>query len=184
MKLGGSLERRRGRRRPPPPGGEDGSGFRTLDLTGKVALTVAGVVVLGWLVGYVVATQVLFPAPPPPGDLDPVPDVRGIGVASARERLEGVGLKLGEIDSLLHPSVAEGIILGQSPLPGQLATEGTTVRVTMSRGPQMRAVPDVERSRCRSLPSAKPSWISIMIRSMGISNVNRLLAVWSCRRRR
>jgi serine/threonine-protein kinase len=101
------------------------------------------VLVAGWLVGYLVATQLLFPAPPPTGDLFDVPDVRGMGVASARELLAGTGLTLGEVDSLLHPSVTEGLILGQSPLPGQLLRPDSPVRVTVSRGPQTRSVPDV-----------------------------------------
>jgi serine/threonine-protein kinase len=154
VKLGGSLERRRGRRRPPTGGGERGGGFRTFEPTGKLALTIVGVIVFGWLIGYVIATQLLFPAPPPPGDLYPVPDVRGMGVANATERLEGIGLQLGEIDSLLHPSVAEGLILGQSPLPGQVARPDTPVRVTVSMGPQTRSVPDVrslEAERARTV---------------------------------
>jgi len=74
-----------------------------------------------------------------------VPDVRGMGAATATERLAGANLKLGEVDSLRHPSVAAELILGQSPLPGQLALPGTEVRVTRSTGPQLRAVPDVRR---------------------------------------
>jgi serine/threonine-protein kinase len=101
--------------------------------------------VVGWLFGYVLATQVLFPAPPPPGDLFDVPDVRGLGIASASERLAGAGLELGLTDSLQHPTVAAGLVLGQSPLPGQVARPETPVRVTVSTGPQMRAVPDVLR---------------------------------------
>lgn len=141
MKLGGSLARRRGRRRsstPTPDGG-----VRGLELSGGFWGAIAGVVALGWLIGYLLSTQLLFPAPPPPGDLYEVPDVRGIGVASARERLTGAGLTLGPIDSLLHPSVGEGMVLGQSPLPGQVLGPESPVRVTVSRGPQTRSVPDV-----------------------------------------
>jgi len=100
---------------------------------------------LGWGVGYLVATRVVYPAPPPPTDLVEVPDLRGVGLATAGERLAGAGLSLGEVDSLRHPSVASDLILGQSPLPGQLALPGTQVQVTRSLGPQTRAVPDVVR---------------------------------------
>lgn len=105
----------------------------------------AGLVVSGWLIGYVVATRVLFPAPPPPGDLFEVPDLRGLGLASAGERLAGAGLALGSIDSLQHPSVTMGLVLGQSPLPGQVSRPSSPVRVTVSTGPQRRSVPDVLR---------------------------------------
>jgi serine/threonine-protein kinase len=52
---------------------------------------------------------------------------------------------MGSVDSLSHPSVAAGVILGQAPLPGQVARPGTPVRVTVSIGPQLRSVPDVRR---------------------------------------
>jgi serine/threonine-protein kinase len=142
MKLGGSLERTRGRRRWVRPPDTEG-GAPSVHFDRKLLLTVGGLIVAGWLVGYVLSTRVLFPAPPPPGDLFEVPDVRGLGVASARELLAGSGLTLGQIDPLPHPSVPEEIILGQSPLPGQVARPETPVRVTVSLGPQRRSVPDV-----------------------------------------
>ena len=98
---------------------------------------------LGWFGGYLITTQFIFPLPPPPGDLFEVPDIRGGGLATVRERLTGAGLVLGEIDSLLHPSVPEALIIGQSPLPGQVLRPESQVRVTVSLGPQLRSVPDV-----------------------------------------
>ncbi|MEE2898042.1 MAG: PASTA domain-containing protein [Gemmatimonadota bacterium] len=150
MRLGGSLARRRGGRgkgkRPPktPPKSKKSKG--TSQRSGsRLLLALAALAILGWSGGYVLSTQLLFPLPPPPGDLCAVPDFRGVGWASARERLAGAGLKLGEVDSLLHPSIALALIVGQSPLPGQVATPESPVRVTVSRGPQMRSVPDVTR---------------------------------------
>jgi serine/threonine-protein kinase len=52
---------------------------------------------------------------------------------------------MGVVDSLRHPSVAAGIVLGQSPLPGQVASPEQSIRLTISAGPQMRSVPDVRR---------------------------------------
>lgn len=152
MRLGGALRRtrkRKGRKKkrktPPEQGAKKGRregsrpGGRPLWST---ALVLAA---LGWGLGYLLATRVVFPAPPPPGDLFEVPDVRGLGTTTAAERLAGVGLELGAVDSLLHPDITRSLILGQSPIPGQLATPGTPVRVTVSLGPQLRAVPDVTR---------------------------------------
>jgi len=140
VKLGGSLERRRGRRRYRPfeTGGTGG-----IQVNPRVVAAGAAVILFGWLFGYLLSTRVLFPAPPPPGDLFEVPDLRGMALATARERLAGARLTLGAIDSLEHPSVAEMFILGQSPLPGQVARAESPVRVTVSLGPQRRAVPDV-----------------------------------------
>jgi serine/threonine-protein kinase len=149
MKLGGSLARSRRRRRAeqdtaPEARDPRRPARRRLDLKTVVGGLV-GLALGGWFVGYLLATQVFFPAPPPPGDLFEVPDVRGLGTASANERLAGSGLTLGAVDSLSHPSVPAGLVLGQSPLPGQVARPQTPVRVTISTGPQMRAVPDVRR---------------------------------------
>jgi len=139
---GNGTDRSAGARAPAASARPRGAGRlngRTL-LVGLVA-----VVVGGWFAGYVLATQVFFPAPPPPGDLYEVPDVRGLGLASAEERLAGAGLELGETDSITHPSVAAGLVLGQSPLPGQVSRPDSPVQITLSIGPQMRSVPDVLR---------------------------------------
>jgi len=161
MKLGDSLGRRRRRRRstdrPKRPADEatETPGTRSIIpwLRGRnVLIGVAILAIVGWLFGYGVATRVVFPAPPPPGDLFEVPDLRGLGIASATERLAGAGLELGAVDSLQHPSVAAGLVLGQSPLPGQLLRPETPVRITISTGPQTRSVPDVlgvEEARAR-----------------------------------
>jgi beta-lactam-binding protein with PASTA domain len=124
----------------------DGLDWRVL------GLQVVGLAVVGWVVGYLVATRLAFPAPPPPENLVEVPDVRWLGVPGAGDRLLASGLALGRVDSLHHPGVRRDLVLGQSPLPGQLALPGTEVWVTRSRGAQLRAVPDVmgvEGSRAR-----------------------------------
>jgi beta-lactam-binding protein with PASTA domain len=162
MKLGDSLGRSRRRRRTSAtdqeptvaPEGERSARDSTSTSTSKPGIlssrrkllgAVVAVLSIGWFFGYGLATRVVFPAPPPPGDLFEVPDLRGLGFASAGERLAGAGLALGAIDSLQHPSVAAGLILGQSPLPGQVGLPETAVRVTVSIGPQTRSVPDVLR---------------------------------------
>jgi beta-lactam-binding protein with PASTA domain len=161
MKLGDSLGRSRRRRRKPvrdePATDEDvtsakessAGARRSAGAPGiglrKLLWAVAGLLVFGWFFGYTLATRVFFPAAPPPGDLFEVPDLRGLGLATAGERLAGASLALGTIDSLKHPSVAAGLILGQSPLPGQVASPQTQVLVTVSLGPQTRSIPDVLR---------------------------------------
>ena len=120
MRLGGSLRRRRDR------GGLKKAATLELGSRQRVFGILAGLALVGWLGGYLVSTQIMFPAPPPPGDLFEVPDVRGLGLASARERLAGANLALGVVDSLRHPTVNATLILGQSPLPGQLAVPETT----------------------------------------------------------
>ena len=145
MKLGGSLSRRRRSRRDKLRGpiakaskGQGGQGGYS-----RLWFSVPMFALLGWFGGYLITTQFIFPPPPPPGDLFEVPDIPGGVLATARERLAGAGLVLGDIDSLLHPSVPEALIIGQAPLPGQVLRPESQVRVTVSLGPQLRSVPDV-----------------------------------------
>lgn len=143
MRLGGSLKRRRKGRRARPGVGLSKHIASGRSIARKLTLKVAILSIVGWLFGYGISTRVLFPPPPRPSDLFEVPDVTGLGIASARERLAGAGLSLGTVDLLLHPTVPQDLILGQAPLPGQSARPSTDVRVSVSLGPQTRSVPDV-----------------------------------------
>ena len=139
MKLGSSL--RRSRRKKARRSRESSPGL----VRGRIrmGLGAAGLAVVGWVLGYVVTTRMVFPAPPPPADLVAVPDLRGERLLAASEMLAATGLALGAVDSLRHPSAPADLVLGQSPLPGQLALPGTPITVTRSAGPQTRPVPDV-----------------------------------------
>lgn len=94
-------------------------------------------------VGYLAATRVVFPVPAPPPDLLGVPDLIGLDVERAGAQADAAGLALGAADSLYHPSAPVGAILGQSPLPGQLALPGAAIELAISLGPEERAVPDM-----------------------------------------
>ena len=150
MRLGGSLARRRGGKSkgksPKKAAAPKKQLAKKKDTSTKRSmpwLLVAALALFGWGGGYIAATQWVFPAPEPLGDLFEVPDVRGMGLASARERFADAGLQLGVIDSLLHPSVPAALIVGQAPLAVQIARPETEIRVTISLGPQLRSIPDV-----------------------------------------
>lgn len=134
MKLGSSLRRRRSR--------EEGSG-------GLARFVLLGLVILalGFGGGYFLATEALFPAPEPPDELTEVPDLRGLARREAEERIREVSLVLAGVDSVGHPTLPGGTVVGQSPVPGQLTEAGDSVRVTVSLGAQERPVPDVYRVR-------------------------------------
>lgn len=154
MKLGGSLRRRRGgggsregKRRGGAGGGGEraGGGAEGARRWGRVLLGAAALAVVGWTGGYLLATRVVYPAPPPPTDLVEVPDVRGLGLAGAGRQIEAAGLVLGAVDSVQHPVLGRDLVMGQSPLPGQLAVPGAEVRVTMTLASRGRPLPDVRR---------------------------------------
>ncbi|MBW3535684.1 MAG: PASTA domain-containing protein [Gemmatimonadetes bacterium] len=145
--MGDSLRRRRGGSRKGASG--PGKGGRRGGDGGwpKVLAWALGLGLGAFLVGYGLATLVLFPAPAPPEDLLDVPDLRGRQVSDAAEMLLDLGLVLGVVDSLRHPSVDSGRVVGQAPLPGQLARADASVRITVSLGAERRVVPDVARLR-------------------------------------
>lgn len=109
---------------------------------GLAALIVTGV---GLGVGYLVAVTVIFPVPDTPVELQGVPDLRGQPLALALSELADSGLAVGRVDSVRHPAVPAGTIIGQSPLPGLTALTHAPVRVTVSAGPEVRPVPDLTR---------------------------------------
>lgn len=145
MKLGSSIRRRRKGGRPdeqPPRPLPDGVAAlvspRVLGIAGLLALVGLGV-------GFLFATQVMFPAPELLTGFVEVPDVRGDRVDEAEAALADAGLTLGEVERFSHPLADSGSVVGQAPLPGQLILPGQSVRVATSIGPDRRPIPTVSR---------------------------------------
>ncbi len=155
MKLGSSIGRRRparrGRRKRHSAGRKRRPASRRRRPAGAFRRVLSGTVLLAVMfgLGYVVATRIVFPVPAPPPDLLGVPDLIGLDLDDAVGRAEVAGLALGAVDSMYHPSAAAGSILGQSPLPGQLALPGAAIEFAVSLGPERRAVPDMMGQRER-----------------------------------
>jgi len=145
MKLGGSMARKRSSSSTPSPKKRkarvrvDRSGwFRGLGLGVAVVLG-------GGLLGYGVASRIIFPAPAPPDDLVVVPGLVGQTTEAVLEAIAEVGLDVSSLDSVSHPSIPPGVLLGQTPVDGQLARAGTGMALTVSRGPEMGPVPELDR---------------------------------------
>lgn len=157
MKLGSSMRRRRGdtsaapRKTKKASGKGTGSGRRRSGVAGtsrvgQMTLLALLVMLLGSGGGYLWATQVVFPGGErEAAEFFAVPDLRGLSMSEARDALMGAGLEAGRVDSIQHPQVTEGRVVGQSPLPGQLALPGGAVEFSISLGPERRPVPDVTR---------------------------------------
>ncbi|MDT0381041.1 Stk1 family PASTA domain-containing Ser/Thr kinase [Streptomyces sp. DSM 42041] len=73
-----------------------------------------------------------------------VPDVSGQDVASARETLREAGLDVRIAPERVFSEEEKGTIAVQSPEPGAVRGGGETVTLTVSKGPDLVAVPDVE----------------------------------------
>ncbi|MCY3698525.1 MAG: PASTA domain-containing protein [Gemmatimonadetes bacterium] len=96
-------------------------------------------------IGYAFAAIRLFPAAEDPTDVDftEIPDLTGVSLAEAGERLSALGLVSTEQGRLHHGEIPVGGVVAQRPLPGQLARAGDTIVLTTSAGIEMRRVPDL-----------------------------------------
>ncbi|GAA1919930.1 Stk1 family PASTA domain-containing Ser/Thr kinase [Streptomyces durmitorensis] len=74
-----------------------------------------------------------------------VPDVTGDSQADATAELEDLGLKVKVETERIYSDEDKGTVVDQSPREGQKRlAEGDTVTLTLSKGPEMIEVPDVE----------------------------------------
>ncbi len=169
--LGSSIRRRRwgGRKRGPGRGGAGGGDERKTSGPGRrprrgrrrggrrsrrkgrsagrlrAVGTALGVAAGGLGLGYLVAITILFPVSNTPSELQAVPDLRGRSLTVAVAVLADSGLAAAPVDSVRHPVVPIGQVIGQSPLPGLTALPRAPIRLTVSSGREIRPVPDLTR---------------------------------------
>ncbi|MFI9309240.1 Stk1 family PASTA domain-containing Ser/Thr kinase [Streptomyces triculaminicus] len=72
-----------------------------------------------------------------------VPDVTGLSAAAATSALRDAGLDVKVSDDQVFSDRPQGSVAQQSPAKGAQAAEGDAVTVTLSKGKEMIAVPDV-----------------------------------------
>jgi serine/threonine-protein kinase len=72
-----------------------------------------------------------------------VPNLRGQSLDVARGELERAGLKMGSVTQVFHDVVPQGQIVDMSPPPGTKVKADTVVSLTISKGEQLFAVPDI-----------------------------------------
>lgn len=71
------------------------------------------------------------------------PNLEGKSLPDARQILRGVGIRLEIGERAFSSAVKSGLIMEQEPAPGLKTRKGSSVRVTVSKGPELIAVPDV-----------------------------------------
>jgi eukaryotic-like serine/threonine-protein kinase len=118
------------------------SWFSTRPANVHLVLWIVGLGVGGFLLGYLIIALFFFRGGSP-ADVVAVPELREMGAAQARHRLDRLDLLMEIGDSLPNPEVAAGAVLAQSPLPGREVLRGSAVRVILSAGPERRTVADV-----------------------------------------
>jgi len=70
-----------------------------------------------------------------------VPQLRGLTVKQARQRLSQVGLNAAIADSVYHETLPAGAVVDQDPAENQSVKQGRRVRLEVSIGPHFYVVP-------------------------------------------
>jgi beta-lactam-binding protein with PASTA domain len=138
--LGDSVRRRQSPRRASTPSQQPRRPLRWKPLL--IALPFA--IALPFLIGYLIATRLVFPPPQVGAAGVAVPDLVGRSAEEAQRTLVAAGLGELQATELPHPSVPNGQVVAQSPLPGQQLRGGTPVQVALSAGPPRGMVPDLQ----------------------------------------
>jgi serine/threonine-protein kinase len=96
-----------------------------------------------------------------------VPDVRGRPTDDAVALLVDAGLEVAPVEYLRHPTADSGVVVGQAPLPGQLARPGGAARLTTSLGAERRTIPSVTGLRAdRALVVLESSGLQVRMDSV------------------
>lgn len=123
--------------RPRPGGGRDR--FPWLTWAGLAAL----VLLVSFGLGYVLATQLIFPRPRTAGAGVAVPALYGMEREAAEEALQRLGLRVGPVTDVASLRVRAGRVLAQDPVPEQQLRPGGEVGLAVSTGPPSVRVPPV-----------------------------------------
>lgn len=83
-----------------------------------------------------------------------IPDVRGQTLRSAGQALDGLGLRSLKGDEVFSDSVPSGDVVSQSIDPGQTRFRGDEITLTVSKGPELVAVPGVEAQKYKDAVTA------------------------------
>jgi beta-lactam-binding protein with PASTA domain len=95
-----------------------------------------------FVLGYLVVTLLFFPGFGRSAIVT-VPDLTGRSRGQAERTLDRLGLRVQRGQAIPNPRMRRGRVLMQTPLPGEEVARGSTVRIVLSEGPEMRPVPSI-----------------------------------------
>jgi len=103
----------------------------------KISLLIMGLFILGFLSALITMNLVMQ------GEQGKVPSLVGKNIAAAMEEVTSLGLNLKIESQEFHRNFSPNTIISQKPEAGKLIKTGRTIRVVLSIGTQMVAIPDV-----------------------------------------
>jgi eukaryotic-like serine/threonine-protein kinase len=106
------------------------------------ALPYVVVMGIGFALAYLIVAFFIFPSGIVPQD-EAVPNVVGLEFRNAEAELTKVGFRAERGEERFHSSAPRLVVLEQAPAPGSRELMGTSVRLVISAGQRMGAVPNV-----------------------------------------
>jgi eukaryotic-like serine/threonine-protein kinase len=98
-----------------------------------------------------------------------VPPVLGVTYEQAAGQLQGAGFAVARED--VDSNEAKGIVVGQNPTGNALAAKGSTVTLSVSKGPPESAVPDVSSfSRAEAIATLRSSGFKAVVESSEVED--------------
>ncbi len=95
-----------------------------------------------------------------------MPNLVGQSIHKVRNILEEVGLTLGEIKWVVNNTLAEGTVIKQSPLPGEVMAEETEVHLVLSQKSRKETVLKEERIYYELLQGGNKREVRIVIKDL------------------
>ncbi|HUG40616.1 MAG TPA: PASTA domain-containing protein [Longimicrobiales bacterium] len=111
---------------------------------GRWLLAALVILLTSFGVGYLVSTQLLFPAPETAGTGVAVPGLYGMDREEAEGAVVAAGFGVGRVEVLAGADIPAGQVMAQSPIAGQQLRRGAAVDMTLSAGAPELRVPPVE----------------------------------------
>lgn len=104
-----------------------------------------------------------------------VPAVRGVDAATATTRLTAAGFLVTRTESF-NDTVTKGRVVSVSPGVGQLLPKGSTVTLTVSKGPALVTVPNLRlKSEKAAIASLKSLGLKVRVRAPAGRNFNKVV---------
>ncbi len=111
-------------------------------------------------------------------ELFPVPDLTGMTESDAINAIRNAGFELGDIDREYNKDVDEGKIFAQSPAAGTMVKSGTLITITVSKGTELRKVPDVVgKSKADATSTLKSAGFAVKVTEEFSSTVAKDLVI-------
>ena len=111
--------------------------FRALPILGQ-RLTIAAAV---FLLGFLISNFVLMPMIARQGEELEVPDLKGLGLAQARDAAKAAGFELMAIGWKSEPTLPDSSVAVQTPEPRKMMRRGRAIKVMLVRGTELIEIP-------------------------------------------